>query len=175
MFCRLFFSTSPLSLSKNCLFYPPLSFCSKTHLWKSKVHSEASSKRWSFRKKKKTSTKGLQEGHGQKFCQNLREPHHTPGAHPRHPRSPKWKELLHKLLVGVWGMFQGYVGKFWDKSIVYTMLCNYIPMTYIDYRKNINNNMYGMTIFIKNTPWWLVFTHNINVWDISVFSLLVYH
>ena len=30
----------------------------------------------------------------------LREPQHTPGTYPRHPQSPKWKEFLHKLLVG---------------------------------------------------------------------------
>ena len=30
----------------------------------------------------------------------LREPQHTPGAYPRLPQIPKWKEFLHKLLVG---------------------------------------------------------------------------
>ena len=29
----------------------------------------------------------------------LREPQHTPGAYPRPPQTPKWKEFLHKLLV----------------------------------------------------------------------------
>ena len=29
-----------------------------------------------------------------------REPQHTPGAYPMNPHTPKWKEFLHKLLVG---------------------------------------------------------------------------
>ena len=32
----------------------------------------------------------------------LREPQHTPGAYPRHPQKPTWKEILHELLVGGW-------------------------------------------------------------------------
>ena len=31
--------------------------------------------------------------------EDLREPQHTPGAYPRPPQNPKWKEFLHKLLV----------------------------------------------------------------------------
>ena len=43
----------------------------------------------------------------------LREPQHTPGAHPRHPQSLKWKEFRTiNCWLGVWGMLQGYVGKF---------------------------------------------------------------
>ena len=37
----------------------------------------------------------------------LREPQHTPGAYPRHPQRPKWKEFLHKLLVGGLGYVPG--------------------------------------------------------------------
>ena len=35
-----------------------------------------------------------------RFRIDLRETQHTPGAYPRHPQTPKWKEFLHKLLVG---------------------------------------------------------------------------
>ena len=58
---------------------------------------------------------------------DLREPQHTRGAYPRHPRSPKWKELLHKLLVGIWGMFQGYVGKFLEWNIVMGFGSDHFP------------------------------------------------
>ena len=44
-------------------------------------------------------------------CQNLREPQHTPGAYPRHPQTPKWKEFLHKLLVGGLGYAPGVCWK----------------------------------------------------------------
>ena len=37
----------------------------------------------------------------------LRETPHTPGAYPRHPQTPKWKEFLHKLLVGGLGYAPG--------------------------------------------------------------------
>ena len=41
----------------------------------------------------------------------LREPKHTPGAYPRHPPTPKWKEFLHKLLVGGLGYAPGVCWK----------------------------------------------------------------
>ena len=41
----------------------------------------------------------------------LREPQHTPGAYPRHPQTPKWKEFLHKLLVGGLGYAPGVCWK----------------------------------------------------------------
>ena len=41
----------------------------------------------------------------------LREAQHTPGAYPRHPQGPKWKELLHKLLVGGLGYVPGLCWK----------------------------------------------------------------
>ena len=41
----------------------------------------------------------------------LREPQHTPRAYPRHPQSPKWKEFLHKLLVGGLGYAPGVCWK----------------------------------------------------------------
>lgn len=41
----------------------------------------------------------------------LREPQHIPGAYPRHPQTPKWKELLHKLLVGDPGYVPGICRK----------------------------------------------------------------
>ena len=37
----------------------------------------------------------------------LREPQHTPGAYPKHPQTPKWKEFFHKLLVGGLGYAPG--------------------------------------------------------------------
>ena len=36
-----------------------------------------------------------------------REPQHTPGAYPRPPQTPKWKEFLHKVLAGVSGVCSG--------------------------------------------------------------------
>ena len=41
----------------------------------------------------------------------LRETQHTPGAYPRHPQTPKWKEFLHKLLVG--GLGYARLGVCW--------------------------------------------------------------
>ena len=41
----------------------------------------------------------------------LREPQHTLGAYPRHPQTPKWKEFLHKLLVGGLGYAPGVCWK----------------------------------------------------------------
>ncbi len=41
----------------------------------------------------------------------LRETQHTPGAYPRHPQTPKWKEFLHKLLVGGLGYAPGVCWK----------------------------------------------------------------
>ena len=41
----------------------------------------------------------------------LREPQHTPGAYPRHPQTPKWKDFLHKLLVGGLGYAPGVCWK----------------------------------------------------------------
>ena len=41
----------------------------------------------------------------------LREPQHTPGAYPRLPQTPKWKEFLHKLLVGGLGYVPGVCWK----------------------------------------------------------------
>ena len=49
-------------------------------------------------------------------CKNLREPQHTPGAYPRHPQSPKWKEFLHKLLLGGLGYVPGVCWKFLRKN-----------------------------------------------------------
>ena len=45
----------------------------------------------------------------EKWC--LRETQHTPGAYPRHPQTPKWKEFLHKLLVGGMGYAPGVCWK----------------------------------------------------------------
>ena len=42
---------------------------------------------------------------------NLREPQHTPGAYPMNPQTPKWKESLHKLLVGGLGYVPGVCWK----------------------------------------------------------------
>ena len=41
----------------------------------------------------------------------LRETQHTPGAYPRHPQTLKWKEFLHKLLVGGLGYAPGVCWK----------------------------------------------------------------
>ena len=41
------------------------------------------------------------------FTYLLREPQHTPGAYPRHPQTPKWKEFLHKMLVEHLGYVPG--------------------------------------------------------------------
>ena len=41
----------------------------------------------------------------------LRETQHTPGAYPKHPQTPKWKEFLHKLLVGGLGYAPGVCWK----------------------------------------------------------------
>ena len=39
---------------------------------------------------------------------NLRETQHTRGARPRNPKTPKLKELLHKLLVGGLGYLEDH-------------------------------------------------------------------
>ena len=41
----------------------------------------------------------------------LREPQHTPKAYPMNPQTPKWKEFLHKLLVGGLGYVPGVCWK----------------------------------------------------------------
>ena len=47
--------------------------------------------------------------------QYLREPQRSHGAYPRPPQPPKLKELRTiNCWFWVWGMFQGYVGKFLD-------------------------------------------------------------
>ena len=48
--------------------------------------------------------------------QSLRKIQHTPGAYPRHPQSPKWKEFLHKLLVGGLGYDPGVCWKILRQS-----------------------------------------------------------
>ncbi len=49
---------------------------------------------------------------------NLREPQHTPGAYPMNPQTPKWKKFRTiNYWLGVWGMFQGYVGKFLETKV----------------------------------------------------------
>ena len=53
-------------------------------------------------------TKKTRNGSKTKF---LREPQHTPGAYPRLPQTPKWKEFLHKLLVGGLGYVPGVCWK----------------------------------------------------------------
>ena len=53
---------------------------------------------------------------GKDKANNLREPQHTPGAYPK-PQTPKWKEFRNiNCWLGVWGMLQGSVGKFWSKQ-----------------------------------------------------------
>ena len=48
----------------------------------------------------------------------LREPQHTPRAYCMNPRTPKWKECTNiNCWLGVWLMFQGYVGKKCIKGI----------------------------------------------------------
>ncbi len=48
----------------------------------------------------------------------LRETQHTPGAYPRYPQTPKWKEFLHKLLVRGLGYAKpGSVGKVLDSYV----------------------------------------------------------
>ena len=42
---------------------------------------------------------------------SLREPQHTPGAYPRHPQTPKWKEFLHKVFVQGVGYVPGVCWK----------------------------------------------------------------
>ena len=42
----------------------------------------------------------------------LRETQHTPGAYPRPPQTPNERNSFIKCWFWVWGMFQGYVGKF---------------------------------------------------------------
>ena len=61
----------------------------------------------------------------------LREPQHTAGAYPRHPQNTKWKEFRNIKWFRVWGMLQGYVGKFletyqkkmWVTPVVHQLPC----------------------------------------------------
>ena len=47
----------------------------------------------------------------------LREPQHTQGVYPRHPQTHKWKEFQNiDCWLGVWGLFQRYVGKILDSQ-----------------------------------------------------------
>ncbi len=45
---------------------------------------------------------------------SLRKTQHTPGAYPRHPQNERNSFI--KCCLGVWGMFQGYVGKFLESA-----------------------------------------------------------
>ena len=49
---------------------------------------------------------------GSKYLRILQ---HTPGAYPRHPQTPKWKEFLHKMLVERLGYVPGVCWKILGK------------------------------------------------------------
>ena len=57
------------------------------------------------------------------LCINgLREPQHTPGAYPMNPQTPKWKESLHKLLVGGLGYVPGVCWIILRNGVIYVYL-----------------------------------------------------
>ncbi len=81
----------------------------------------------------------------------LREPQHTPGAYPRHPQTPKWKEFLHKLLVGGLGYAPGVCWK-----VLRIMTGWRIPIFYRKY-------WHGKCIF----KWWVFHCHVCFFWGVT--------
>ena len=71
-------------------------------------------------------------------CSNLREPQHTPASHTPGIPPQKKKQMTkripkHKLFVElrVWGMFQGYVGKFLEASRQWSIYIYHISSSWI--------------------------------------------
>ncbi len=98
------------------------------------------------------------------FCPStiLREPQHTPGAYPRHPQSPKWKEFLHKLLVGGLGYVPGVCWKILRTIFPY-MVCRISIYIYI----YIYIYVYIYIISIFNDNYW-------NLWYADIYIHVSY-
>ena len=94
----------------------------------------------------------------------LREPQHTLGAYPMNPQTTKWKEFLHKLLVGgCFGMFRGYVGKFlepyetWELFLYQLVLAGFWKKHEQSFGAKVAMNMpkglYGIFAYIQKFSW----------------------
>ena len=82
--------------------------CYATHRWEDGEPTEEQAPWGSFHAISRATFGGYQR---LSWATILREPQHIPGAYPRHPQNPKWKELLHKLLVGDPGCVPGICSK----------------------------------------------------------------